>query len=136
MKTYLFIIALSLFLISCHHPEKEKALKDLERCHRKLAGYNEMVSSLTWKLKKLHQQWEEAEDNIVVNVIKEFRIYASKKEREERVHRAFANKEKIENSIEKTILTINHLTDSVIITQAKIRDAEEVINHYEYLTIY
>jgi len=134
MKIYLVSIALSWFLVGCYQPEKERALRDLEHCHRKLADYHEMAGSLSRNLESLQHQWEEAEDNIVINLNTEFRNYRTKKERMERVYRAFANKEEIEESIEKTILTINHLTDSVLTTQVKIRDAQAVITDYEYLT--
>ena len=114
-------------------PSKETARKELERCQKKLSIYNDAVSALTQDLLKLQQQWEVAEDRIIITLAKELQNYPTKKEREAYIYQVIGAKEEVERSIEKTILTINHLTDSIVTAQQKMQEANAVISEKQLL---
>lgn len=128
MKIVLITVAFLLALSGCHQPKKEKVLRELERSEEKLSSYRQTVGSLNEDLAKLQHQLEVAEDNIIINLVKEFRIYRTKKERAKRIEHAVAAKEAVEENIEKTILKINTLSDSLQTTEQKIRQAKATLN--------
>lgn len=127
MKIAWITSLLALALVGCH-PEKEKALRELEQSEEKLNAYRQTVGSLNDDLAKLQQQFEVAEDNIIINLVHEFRVYRTKKERAQRIEYAVAAKEVVEDSIEKTILEINILVDSLQITEKKIQKVKATLN--------
>jgi chaperonin cofactor prefoldin len=128
MRIFLISASFLLVLIGCNQPEKEKVLRELEQSEEKLSVYRQTVGMLHEDLAKLQQQFEVAEDNIIINLVKEFRVYRTKKERAERIEHAVATKEGLEQSIEQTILKINTLSDSLQTTEQKIRQAKAILN--------
>lgn len=129
MKIFLKSFILLLVLVACDSSEKEKTKRELERSEKKLDDYRQDVSTLNRDLAELQQQFEVAEDNIIINLVKEFRIYRTKKERAKRIENAVAAKEDLEDSIEQTILKINTLSDSLKTTENKIRTAKAALQN-------
>ena len=128
MKIILIITVFLLALCGCQQHEKRKTLRELERSEEKLSVYRQTVGLLNDDLTKLQHQLEVAEDNIIINLVKEFRIYRTKKERAQRIEQVVAVKEDVEENIEETILKINILSDSLQITEQKIRQAKATLN--------
>ena len=64
----------------------------------------------------------------IINLVKEFRIYRTKNEREQLIKNAVANKIDVEERIEKTILKINTQNDSVMHAEKKIIEVKATIN--------
>ena len=128
MKTFLILSLFALALFGCGHQEREKAFKNLEHRKEKLSTHKQTVRSLNEDLAKLQQQWEVAEDNIIINLVKEFRIYRTKNEREQLIKNAVASKIDVEERIEKTILKINTQNDSVMHAEKKIIEVKATIN--------
>ena len=128
MKIILIIAVFLLGLSGCHQPEKRKAVHELERSEEKLSVYRQTVESLNQDLAKLQHQLEVAEDNIIINLVKEFRMYRTKKERAKRIEQAVATKEDVEENIENTILKINTFSDSLQTTEQKISQAKATLN--------
>lgn len=121
-------MSVGLVLTGCSQPETKKARRDLQRSEEKLSVYRQMVGSLEEDLVKLQHQLEVAEDNIIINLANEFRIYRTKKERAHRIEHAVAARQDVEENIEKTILKINTLSDSLQTTEQKIRQAKATLN--------
>ncbi len=101
-------------------------MQTMTRSHKKLNTYKKSVDVLSENLIKLHQQFEIAEDEIVLQ-IKEFRMLPNEEELQH-IRKAFEKKENVEGHIEKTILEINTLADSVMMTEKRIEEAKGMIN--------
>ena len=123
----LFLLTSLLLAVAGCSSKKERVLREVERCEEKLNTYRQTVGSLNEDLAKLQQQFELAEDNIIINLVKELRVYHTKKERVQRIEHAVAAKENVEQDIEKTILRINTLTDSVQSTEKRILETKATL---------
>jgi outer membrane lipoprotein-sorting protein len=120
----IFAFALSILtLFSCkHEQEKEKAVKTLVQRYKKLNTYKKSVDVLSDNLIKLHEQYEAAEDEIALEV-KKFHLLPNDRKLQY-IKNAIEKKERVEGHIEKTILEINVLTDSVLLTEKRIQETE------------
>ena len=127
MKTFLTTTLSVLTLLSCSpQQKKEKAIQTLTRNHKKLNTYKKSVDVLSENLVKLHQQFEIAEDEIVLQV-NEFRLLPNAQELQH-IRKAIEKKESVEGRIEETILEINTLTDSVLMTERRILEVKGMMN--------
>ena len=127
MKTFLITTLSVLTLLSCNpQQKKEKAIHTLTQNHKKLNTYKKSVDVLSENLVKLHQQFEIAEDEIVLQV-KEFRLLPNAQELQH-IRKAIEKKESVEGRIEETILEINTLADSVLMTEKRILEVKGMMN--------
>lgn len=119
MKLF-FASALSILtLLSCNQ-QQEQAVKTLAQSHKKLNTYKKSVDVLSKNLIKLHEQYEAAEEEIALQV-KKFHLLPNDRKLQH-IKNAIEKKERVEGHIEKTILEINTLTDSVLITEKRIQE--------------
>ncbi len=127
MKTFLTATLSVLTLLSCNpQQKKEKAVHTLTHNHKKLNTYKKSVDILSENLVKLHKQFEIAEDEIVLQV-KEFRLLPNAQELQH-IRKAIEKKESVEGRIEETILEINTLADSVLMTEKRILEVKGMMN--------
>jgi hypothetical protein len=126
MKTFFTTLSV-LTLLSCSpQQKKEKAITTLTKSQKKLSTYKKSVDMLSANLIKLHRQFEIAEDEIVLQV-KEFRLLPNAQELQH-IRKAIEKKESVEGRIEETILEINTLADSVLMTERRILEVKGMMN--------
>ncbi|MBK5279558.1 MAG: hypothetical protein JJE09_11920 [Bacteroidia bacterium] len=121
MKTFLIIALIVLTWLGCRHQNK-KEQDDLViyKTHQKLSAYKESVDILSEHLMNLNQQFEVAEEDIILQ-IKEFQLMPNDQALQHFM-KAVEKKESVEGQIEKTILEINTLADSVLVTENRIQE--------------
>ncbi len=97
-------------------------LQTVTEHHKKLNAYRKSVDVLSENLIKLHEQYEAAEDEIALQV-KKFHLLPNDRKLQH-IKNAIEKKERVEAHIEKAILEINVLTDSVLLTEKRIQEKE------------
>jgi hypothetical protein len=123
MKLFFASALFILTLFSCNpQKEKEKAGKTLAQSHKKLTTYKKSVDMLSENLIKLQEKYEAAEDEIALQV-KKFHMLPNDRKLQQ-IKNAIEKKERVEGHIKKTILEINVLTDSVLLTEKRIQEKE------------
>ena len=95
-------------------------LQTVTEHHKKLNAYRKSVDVLSENLIKLQEQYQAAEDEIALQV-KKFHLLPNDRKLQY-IKNAIEKKERVEGHIEKTILEINTLTDSVLVTEKSMQE--------------
>jgi len=121
MKSFFAFAVSVLTLLGCtQQQEKEKMLQTVTEHHKKLNAYRKSVDVLSENLIKLQEQYQAAEDEIALQV-KKFHVLPNDRKLQY-IKKAIEKKERVEGHIEKTILEINTLTDSVLVTEKSLQE--------------